>query len=99
MKSSIHPSAELFIATGCSHCPVVLNELSEQLKKGQLSSLNITNIAVDNEKASELNIRSVPWFSLSNKNSFMIFSGNYTSKEINSWIETAQTSEGMQNYI
>ena len=99
MKSSIHPSAELFIATGCSHCPVVLNELSEQLKKGQLSSLNISNIAVDNEKASELNIRSVPWFSLSNENSFMIFSGNYTSKEIKSWIEAAQTSEGMQNYI
>ena len=27
-------SIELFVATGCSHCPLVLNELSEQLKKG-----------------------------------------------------------------
>lgn len=99
MKSSNQPSAELFVATGCSHCPLVLNELSEQLKKGHISSLNITNIAVDNEKAAELNIRSVPWFSLTNDNSFMIFSGNYSAKEINTWVEASQTSDGMQNYI
>lgn len=64
MESNLKTSAELFVATGCRHCPVILNELSEQLKNGQISSLNITNIAVDNEKADKLNIRSVPWFSL-----------------------------------
>ena len=74
MNSNIKSSAELFIATGCSHCPIVLTELTEQLKKGQLSSLHVTNIAVDNDKAAELGIRSVPWFSLSNENSYMIFS-------------------------
>lgn len=93
------PSAELFIATGCVHCPVVLNELSEQLKKGNIASLNITNIAVDNQRASELNIRSVPWFSLSNDNSFMIFSGNHSPKEIQQWVNTSQTKKGMQDYI
>ena len=92
-------SAELFVATGCSHCPVVLNELSEQLKKGAISSLNITNIAVDNEKASVLNIRSVPWFSLSNDHSYMIFSGNHSAKEIQQWINTSQSENGMQEYI
>ena len=99
MSHSKHPSAELFIATGCVHCPVVLNELSEQLKKGNIASLNITNIAVDNQRASELNIRSVPWFSLSNEKSFMIFSGNHSPKEIQQWINTSQTKKGMQDYI
>lgn len=99
MKTNIKPSAELFIATGCSHCPLVLSELSEQLKKGQISSLNISNIAVDNEKAEKLNIRSVPWFSLTNDNSFMIFSGDHSPKEIQKWIKTSQTDNGMQKYI
>ena len=92
-------NADLFVATGCTHCPVVLNELSEQLKKGALASISITNIAVDNEKAAKLNIRSVPWFSLSNDNGLMIFSGAHTPKEIQQWIKTAQQKDGMQLYI
>jgi hypothetical protein len=99
MKPSIKPSSELFVATGCSHCPVVLNELSEQLKKGQIASLTITNIAVDNKKAEELNIRSVPWFSLEHNNTFMIFSGNHTPKEIQEWVTNSQSEEGMHKYI
>ncbi len=99
MKTSTPSSAELFIATGCRHCPIVLNKLSEQLKKGELSSLKITNIAVDNKRAEELNVRSVPWFSLSNKNSFMVFSGAHTVKEIQQWLITSQTENGMQKYI
>ena len=99
MKTSTPSSAELFIATGCRHCPVVLKELSEQLKKGEISSLKTTNIAVDNKRAEELNIRSVPWFSLSNKNSFMVFSGDHTAKEIQQWLVTSQTENGMQKYI
>lgn len=99
MKTSTPSSAELFIATGCRHCPIVLNKLSEQLKKGELSSLKITNIAVDNKRAEELNVRSVPWFSLSNKNSFMVFSGAHTAKEIQQWLITSQTENGMQKYI
>lgn len=93
------PSVELFIATGCVHCPVVLNELSENIKKGEISSLNVTNIAVDNKKANELNIRSVPWFSLSQDDSFMIFSGEHSPKEIKQWISHIQTDTGMQTYI
>jgi hypothetical protein len=92
-------SAELFVATGCSHCPVVLNELSEQLKKGHIYSLTVTNIAVDNERADELGIRSVPWFSLKNENTFMIFSGNYSPNEIQQWIASSQNKNGMQEYI
>ena len=99
MNSNIKSSAELFVATGCSHCPIVLNELSEQLKKGQLSSLKVTNIAVDNDRATELGIRSVPWFSLANENSFMIFSGDHTPKEIQKWLTASHSKKGMQEYI
>jgi len=99
MKYSDKFSAELFIATGCVHCPVVLNELCGQLKKGHLSSLKITNIAIDNKSAEELNIRSVPWFSLTGNNSFMIFPGKHSPEEIKKWISLAQTKKGMQEYI
>lgn len=99
MNSNIKSSAELFVATGCSHCPIVLTELTEQLKKGQLSSLHVTNIAVDNDRAAELGIRSVPWFSLSNENSYMVFAGDHTPKEIQKWLATSHTKNGMLDYI
>ena len=91
--------AELFIATGCNHCPIVQTELNEQLKKGDIANLNITNIAVDNIKAGKLNVRSAPWFSLANKTSYMIFIGNYSPKEINQWIKKIKSQNGMQQYI
>ena len=92
-------SVELFVATGCSHCPLVLNELSEQLKKGAIAELKTINIAVDNTRADALNIRSVPWFSLTNNHSYMIFSGNYSPKEIQNWLKKSQNAEGMKDYI
>lgn len=92
-------SAELFIATGCSHCPTVMGELNNLLKLGKIASLKTTNIAVDNEKASALNIRSAPWFLLSNKTVSMIFSGNYTPTEIQKWVDVAQIKNGMAEYI
>ena len=99
MKDSSPTLVELFVATGCSHCPLVLNQLSEQLKKGDIAELKIINIAVDNTRADALNIRSVPWFSLANNHSYMIFSGNYSAKEIQSWLKIAKSSNGMKDYI
>lgn len=99
MKSKHPTSADLFVATGCSHCPAVLQNLSEDLKKGNLASLHITNIATDNTRAEKLNIRSVPWFSLSNINCFMIFSGKHSAKEIEQWLAISQSENGMQEYI
>jgi len=99
MKTNLIPSVELFVATGCVHCPAVLNELSESLKKGLISNLNVTNIAVDNKRADELNVRGVPWFSLSTVQSCMIFSGNYSPKEIQQWITLSKKDTGMQKYI
>jgi len=92
-------SAKLFIATGCTHCPTIMNELSTLLKTGELASLSIDNVAVENESAAALNIRSVPWFSLTNSLSSMILAGNHTPSEIKKWVKLARTSEGMAEYI
>lgn len=93
------PRAELLIATGCAHCPNVLNELSKQLKSGKLSQLHVTNIAVDNDRATQLNVRSVPWFRLENSATSMIFSGNHSGKEISQWIDASSNQQGMRQYI
>lgn len=99
MKMNPPTHAELFIATSCQHCPVVFKELSGQLKNGVLASLSVSNIAVDNTKAEKLNIRSVPWFSLENDHSFMIFSGQHSPNEMQKWITTSLANDGMQEYI
>lgn len=99
MKTTSPVSVELFIATGCQHCPVVLQALNEKLKTGEIASLNITNIAIDSLKAEKLNIRNVPWFSLSNDSSYMIFSGQHSPKEIQQWLTTSKSENGMHKYI
>lgn len=99
MTNSNTSSAQLFIATGCTHCPVVLNTLSELLKNGQLSTLSINNISVEDDKSSKLNIRSVPWFSINNNKSSMVFTGTHSVKEIKKWVSASQTNNGMREYI
>lgn len=98
-QNHVPPTAELFIATGCAHCPNVLNELNNQLKSGKLSQLQTTNIAVDNDRATQLNIRSVPWLRIENSASSMILAGNYTAKEISHWIDISADEKGMSEYI
>ncbi|MFK5914095.1 MAG: hypothetical protein QM484_06955 [Woeseiaceae bacterium] len=92
-------SVELFIATSCHHCPTILNEFSSLVKNGKIASLNVTNIAVENTRATELNIRSVPWFSLSTDDAFMIFNGQHSEKEINEIVDNCQSNLAMQVYI
>ena len=55
------PDAELMIATGCAHCPVVLSGLAELLKKGQIGRLAVTNITSHPEVAEARGVRGVPW--------------------------------------
>lgn len=95
MPSPSKPAAELFIATGCAHCPAVLTALSELLKKGQLSALHITNIAVDNQRADALGIRSVPWLRLGK----LVLPGVYTPSELQHWAQRANSVAGMAEYI
>ena len=89
------PTAELYIATGCVHCPVFLDALNHQLKQGQLAALHVYNIAVDNTAAEHYGIRSVPWARVGD----LILQGSSTPAEINQCVRQASSTSGQQQYI
>lgn len=89
------PSALLLIATGCSHCPSVLQSLSELIKEGKLSSLEVVNIVEAPERAQALNVRSVPWVKLGEYE----LVGLKTKAELEQWIEKSSNPEDMAAYF
>ena len=95
MTSKQNPQALLFIATGCAHCPSVLQSLSELVKSGTLSSLEIVNIQQQAERASELNIRSVPWVKIGP----FELTGLRSKNELEEWIKRADEPSAMGDYF
>lgn len=89
------PSALLLIATGCQHCPSVLKSLSELIKEGQLSRLEVVNIAEDPERARQLNVRSVPWVKLGE---FELV-GLKSKTELQQWIEKSASPDNLAEYF
>ena len=89
------PDAELLIATGCAHCPVVLEGLSSLIKEGVISSLRVTNIANQPERAQQLGVRSVPWLQLGP----FVLQGLHSPAELREWAERAGSMEGMSIYL
>ncbi len=87
--------AELLIATGCAHCPVVLEGLTTLLKEGLIGQLTITNIVVQPERARELGVRSVPWTRLGP----FILEGMHSPAELREWVKRAGSMEGMSLYL
>jgi len=85
------PSALLLIATGCSHCPSVLQSLSELVKEAKLSSLEVVNIVAAPERAAALNVRSVPWVKLGDYE----LVGMKTKSELEQWIDKASDTENL----
>jgi len=47
------PDALLFITPVCTHCPSVLQALSELVKQAQVGKLTVVNIAAHPEQAAE----------------------------------------------
>jgi len=89
------PDAELLIATGCAHCPVVLEGLSQLIKQGQIGELRITNIVQQPQRARELGVRSVPWLRLGP----FILEGLHSPTELQQWAGRAGSIEGMGEYM
>lgn len=89
------PSALLLIATGCSHCPAVLQSLSELIKEGKLSSLEVVNIVESPARAQALGVRSVPWVKLGE----FELTGMKTRAELEQWIEKASNPDDMSAYF
>jgi len=96
MKTSTSPpDASLFIATGCAHCPAVMQALSDLLKQGILGRLEVINIAAHPEIAQEQGVRSVPWTRIG----LFTLHGRHTASELRRWAERAGTDEGIQDYL
>lgn len=86
--NSTPPSALLLIATGCQHCPSVLQSLSELIKEGRLTSLEVVNIVSAPERAKALNVRSVPWVKIGE---FELV-GMKSKSELQQWIDKSSRS-------
>lgn len=86
--NSTPPSALLLIATGCQHCPSVLQSLSELIKEGKLASLEVVNIVSAPERAQALNVRSVPWVKIGE---FELV-GMKSKSELQQWIDKSSQS-------
>jgi len=89
------PDAELLIATGCAHCPAVLQALAELVKEGLIRELRVSNIVVDPSRAQELGVRTTPWTRIGP----FTLPGNYSPKELRHWAEQAGSEAGIADYI
>jgi hypothetical protein len=89
------PDAELLLAPGCVHCPVVLSGLAELLKKGRIGRLEAINIAVHPEAAEARGVRGVPWIRIGP----FELSGAHTPGELADWAERAGSAAGMRAYL
>jgi hypothetical protein len=88
------PEARLLISPGCAHCPTVLAGLSEILKAGRLSRLEVINIADRPDIAKTEGVRSVPWFRIGP----FELSGAMSVKELEQWVEKAAENTGTTTY-
>ncbi len=93
--SQTAPDAEVLIATGCAHCPAVLQALSDLLKEGVIRELRVSNIVVDPSRARQLGIRTTPWTRIGP----FTLAGNYSPGELRHWAEQASSESGIADYI
>jgi len=89
------PDALLFITPVCTHCPTVLQSLSELVKQAQIGKLTVVNIAAHPEQAAEYDVRGAPWVRLG---SFTL-TGAQSMAELRQWAEWASGEEGTAHYV
>lgn len=89
------PSRVLFfIATGCQHCPSVLQSLAELIKEGSIAELEVVNLQLSPDRAAELNVRSVPWVKIG---PFELV-GLRSKSELKQWIDRVNEPQAMADY-
>lgn len=89
------PSALLFVAPGCTHCPVVIEGLARLLKAGRLARLEAINVAAEPELAAAHGVRSVPWVRIG---PFELI-GALSPAELAEWAEHAAVGTGWASYF
>lgn len=89
------PTALLFTAPGCPHCPGVKASLEKLLAEGVIASLEVLSVVEAQARATELGIRSVPWLQLGD----FVLTGAQTPQELRQWAERAADPRGMSGYL
>lgn len=93
--SSTRPDALLLVASGCPHCPAVLQALGELVKAGTIGRLEVVNIGARPDIAQQLGVRSVPWVRLGP----FELEGLHSLAELEHWSERAGTAQGLAEYF
>lgn len=89
------PEALMLLGTHCPHCPAVLGSLSELVKQGVLSKLEVVNLDQRPETGMALGVRSVPWVRIGQ----FEFTGLHSKNELQSWAEQADSEQGTTKYF
>ena len=89
------PEALMLLGTHCPHCPSVLASLSDMVKQGVISKLEVVNLEQSPETGSALGVRSVPWVRIGQ----FEFSGLHSKAELESWARQAGSEQGMTKYF
>lgn len=89
------PEALMLLGTHCPHCPSVLASLSDLVKQGVLSRLEVVNLERRPDIARELGVRSVPWVKIGP----FTLTGLHSKAELQSWAEQAGSEQGMARYF
>ena len=88
------PDVLLLMASGCAHCPGVLNTLQALQKDGEIAELEAINISQQPEVAEQYKVRSVPFIKIGD----IHLTGAQSRDEIIRAIEQSQADQGLSQY-
>ncbi len=89
------PRALLLITTECPHCDSLLASATTLVKDGSIGILEVINVQLHPERASELQVRSVPWMRIGPFG----LEGNRSLGELRKWCDKAANAQGMTEYF
>jgi hypothetical protein len=89
------PDALLLLASGCAHCPGVLEGLSQLLKQGRIGRLEAINIVDHPEAARVAGTRTVPWTRIGP----FELEGALTPAELTRWVDRAVSETDYTAYF
>lgn len=89
------PDVKVAIATGCTHCPVVLSGLVELVKQGRIGRMEVVNIAQRPEFTRTEGVRSVPWLRMGP----FELTGVHSQAELAELATQALSEDGMIAYL
>jgi hypothetical protein len=94
MPETATPEAVVYVATGCPHCPAVIDGLVRLAKSARLARLEVINLSADPEAARRSGIRSVPTTRIGP----FTLSGAMTPAELGEWVDAVADGRGWSAY-